>query len=400
MQPNKNLLWRSVDRCMIVAYTEDRLRKLAQADLETLRPWLRPTEGWAGFMDCPNSRSLDSGCMFKIHEVNDDKFVGVCINDVCNDRRFTRTELTQFTVNWQKLAKALAPALGFAANTFWDEFGNTLKIGTIATEARAVGIHLLGGGDYRQQLDEIRKLWEQGDSEQIYITPVGDSISPDVDRFLNRIGWPRFILEGNLELTAAGVTWLPGGRERWEQLLVGIKLTQVGEVPAVAAYKHTVAIAERIERKVEAVGMDMSTLRKENESLRLQLGNQLTSLAGQVNSEFFHWVCTVLVEGSMHRASKRLDLPHTTFRERFNRYVQKGGIYRSLAKLIEVRRSGLGSRKLEALNATFGRHQKSAEPVYDNRAVLELLDALKSLNEDNWEDVRDEMLEVLAELQG
>ena len=161
------------------------------------------------------------------------------------------------------------------------------------------------------------------------------------------------------------------------------------------------AISQKLVKSVDQgfkqVGVNISQLEGENDMLKSALADKMAYLAGEVEPEYFTWIMHVIATGSVSGASKVVGIANSTFAERLKAYRARGGVYEILFQLHEARRRTIGTRKLESYNELYEAHQQS-EAVTDMDLLRDIFEAFRDQNGDNWEAIRNEMLEVLKEV--
>ncbi|MEX0331445.1 MAG: hypothetical protein AB3N64_08495 [Puniceicoccaceae bacterium] len=152
-----------------------------------------------------------------------------------------------------------------------------------------------------------------------------------------------------------------------------------------------------LEKGFDKVGVNLTTLAQQNESLKLSLAEQVGAIGREVAPEYFQWILTILATGSQRAAAEALGIKRSTFSDRLKRYAGNGGIYSFLFSLVKLRSRVLGSRKLEHYNEEYLAHQNPGDGYNDEELLHDLLDALESQNERNWPKVRQELVDLLKE---
>lgn len=149
-----------------------------------------------------------------------------------------------------------------------------------------------------------------------------------------------------------------------------------------------------LDHRFDTLGREFSDLQKENEALKQDLARVLSNLARKVDPVFFQWIFVILGTGSVNAAARALDVPGATFADRLQRYVARGGVYKTLFAMVGARRKGAGQRRIERFNELFEGHQ--GEPAVGGPGVWrELLDGLEALNGANWKAMREELIGIV-----
>lgn len=153
-------------------------------------------------------------------------------------------------------------------------------------------------------------------------------------------------------------------------------------------------LRSHMDSRLDTVAERVVALNQENETLKQNLARVLTEFARRVDPEFLALVFVILAAGSMRGAAKALKLPKSTLDDRLKQYAGRGGVYGLLFSALDLRRNGLGQEPIESFNELFLRHQpQAAAPGPD--LWRDLLDGLQALDEDNWRQIRGELIELV-----
>ncbi len=153
-------------------------------------------------------------------------------------------------------------------------------------------------------------------------------------------------------------------------------------------------LKQHMDARMDSVGREFADLEAENERLKGDLAKMIANIASQVDPEYFKWIYTILALGSVSKASAALKIPNSTFSKALKDGTGKGKMYRTLYSMIAPRK-GCGQKSIEGYNPEFAEHQGMA---YDNPDVIkDLLSGLEALNAKNWQQVRDELIELIQE---
>jgi len=321
---------------------------------------------------------------------------GVCEEGRCERRIYRAGDpgLTLHTVADGRLRHAVAAFLGIRGDGAAPAHPCVLPLGQLRAGHHVFHAKLVGGRGTDVCLQRLQRLWEDGCPRQLilFASRFGHK-EQMLHGFLTRAGWPFFYLEDVCELMPRGLRWLPGERERWQAFLEGLPIG-LGE-DAEAERR----LLRAIDRGFSSVQVNMRHLMEENEKLKLSLQGQFIAVARQVEPEYFHWILTVIVAGSVSRAAEMLGVPNSTFDQRLRKYRARGGAYQAIFDLVAVRRKILGTRSLEHFNDEYLRHQadgRSGAQV-DEDLLTEVLEALQAQDRDNWPAIRDEVIDLLKE---
>jgi hypothetical protein len=157
--------------------------------------------------------------------------------------------------------------------------------------------------------------------------------------------------------------------------------------------------AAHLAPRLDSLGHEFADLQQENVVLKQNLAQMLANLAQRVDPEFFQWVYVIMGTGSVNAAAQKLKIKQTTFHQRFQAYVARGGLYRMLYKMLGIRRKGVGQKSMERYNEALGEHQRGiAATATDEADWRQMLDGLEDMNPKNWSAIRDELIELVREM--
>ena len=166
--------------------------------------------------------------------------------------------------------------------------------------------------------------------------------------------------------------------------------------PEGLAHYHN-RLVETVERGFDKVGVNLATMAEENETLKRNLAEQVGVIGQEVEPKYFQWILTVLATGSLRAAAALLGIKRSTFSDKLRRFASRGGTYCFLYDLVKVRRKVLGTHRLEHFNEEYLAHQ-GADADFDEESFLkDLISALEAQNEKNWPQVKQEIIDLLAE---
>jgi hypothetical protein len=153
-------------------------------------------------------------------------------------------------------------------------------------------------------------------------------------------------------------------------------------------------LCEHLDGRLDNLGQEQACLRRENVELKENLAGVLAGAAKKVDPEFFRSMFAVLGAGSVSGGAKTLGMPNSTLVGKLRGFAGRGGIYRTLYDMIDVRRK-LGVRSVERFNESFASHQGLDCGQVD--VLRDLLDGLEAMDDGNWGAVRDELLVLVKE---
>lgn len=155
-------------------------------------------------------------------------------------------------------------------------------------------------------------------------------------------------------------------------------------------------LVAKVDAGFKQVGVNMSELKGENDLLKSALADKMAYLANEVEPEYYTWMMHVLATGSVSGAAKLVGMANSTFTDKLKAYRARGGVYETLFQIHEVRRRTMGTKKVERYNDMYAAHQQS-ESSSDSDLLREVFEALREQNRGNWDNIRDELLEILKD---
>ena len=308
-----------------------------------------------------------------------------------------RWDLEKFGV---EVARALefGPVLGAGP----DGAAGAVRIGSEGPLRSAA--YLLLAGDPGKMLQRVSALMRVQGEPFWLLTPTGGQMSADVTAALARHGCVHVALEGLLEVG-------PDGR-----------LARVGSIEAVRAEfgrrltegRGLVKVVERVGQGLEAIAKGTYELRKENEELKgLLAGGYLKFVLAVDAWDFLAFAC-VMALGNQNAAAKHLKIPHRSFRDRVERWNNRGRDYQRMLRLVEWRKA-VGRKIKLRLEESVQSGEPNDRPENpetvgdvldtisqadgrDYPALLrQILGALQSQNAKNWPSVQGELVELIKE---
>lgn len=153
------------------------------------------------------------------------------------------------------------------------------------------------------------------------------------------------------------------------------------------------AALKNIESKLDAVidrGFDLT---QQVDRLQEMQAKGLYNFLQKSDPESLRYFLAILSEGDIAKASRAIDIPDRTLRDRVNSWKDKEPHFQAMLDLVRWRKKVGGSVHVtfdDAVN--YGQHSESAPDL-----LHEILQGLRDQNKDNWESIRDELTEILEE---
>lgn len=352
-----------------------------------VEPWLLPRERLAETVACEHSGR--NGCAYRVVEHASGKFMGVCDEGRCARRVFERAELVEYTVDFARLRRELARVLGLEADSRDPPHPCLLPVGRWRAGQETLGVVLVGGNSPEVIERLLREIWQEGRLRHIVLLPSDREPRESAKAFLNRVEWPHYCLEERLELLPRNLRWRPGEEVRWRAFLEGVSPLDTIERTLVRP------VLDKLARSLEPVGERIAQVVSENELLGKRLVDQLAMIAEQVDPTYFRKIMAVLVHGSVRAAARAEGIPNSTYYGYLKEQSARGGLHRKMLELVKIRRRAVGRRKLGSFKGDLLLHQGGSGAGGDTALLEDVVRALRDQNPDNWEDVRDEVLDLL-----
>ena len=147
-----------------------------------------------------------------------------------------------------------------------------------------------------------------------------------------------------------------------------------------------------VHREITTVRGEFVELRSAKDRLEKMLGDGLFAFTQKVDARSFKVLCTILAEGDVAKASRRLAMPDASVRTLMRRWRAKGKEYRAMLDLVRWRKV-VGRRETVPLNDNLllGR----AECVDYPGLLADVLEKVTEMTGDNWREKTEELEEML-----
>lgn len=149
---------------------------------------------------------------------------------------------------------------------------------------------------------------------------------------------------------------------------------------------------KRIHDSIASKHAEVAELRSAKQRLEKMLAEGLFGFTQKVDPTSFKVLVTVLAEGDIAKASRKLGMGDSTVRDMLREWKKKGGVYRVLLDLVAWRKK-TGRKKTVALSNSIllGQTNKVDHPAL----LSDVLDGLLDMTEDNWREQCEELKETL-----
>ena len=149
-----------------------------------------------------------------------------------------------------------------------------------------------------------------------------------------------------------------------------------------------------IRQDIAAVRNDFVELRTAKQRLEKMLADGLFAFTRKVDATSFKILCTILAEGDVAKAARALEMGDSTLRDALRRWRGRGKAYQAMLDVVRWRKK-VGRSQMVPLNdaVLMGRTESANHP----ELLSEVLEGLLSMNEENWTERAEELVEMLRE---
>jgi hypothetical protein len=147
-----------------------------------------------------------------------------------------------------------------------------------------------------------------------------------------------------------------------------------------------------IYREIAGVRQDYGETRCAKQRLEKMLADGMFAFTRKVDGKSFHAFCTILAEGDVSKAARRLEMGDSTLRDLLRQWERRGGAYSRMVDVVRWRKR-VGRTEKVPLNDEIILGNARAR---DYPALLsEVLEGLLSMTESNWGGLSAELAEML-----
>lgn len=152
-----------------------------------------------------------------------------------------------------------------------------------------------------------------------------------------------------------------------------------------------------IRLEVAAVRQEHGELRSAKQRLEKMLADGVFKFTQKVDATSFKVLCTILAEGDVAKAGRKLGIGDSMIRYMLRRWRERGGVYGTMLDLVRWRKK-VGRRETVPLNeAVFLEEAKSVD--YPG-LLSDVLDGLLSVTGENWQELCEELASLVREAVG
>jgi hypothetical protein len=143
---------------------------------------------------------------------------------------------------------------------------------------------------------------------------------------------------------------------------------------------------------LEAVHSDNRELREAKGRLEEMLAQGFFAFTQQIDPKSFKVFCTIMAEGDVAKASRKLKMPDSTLRALLYGWGGQGKAYGTMLDLVRWRKK-VGRKQKVSLNDAI-EHETAKSANYPN-LIADVLDGLLSMTGDNWREIAKELADLL-----
>jgi hypothetical protein len=152
-----------------------------------------------------------------------------------------------------------------------------------------------------------------------------------------------------------------------------------------------------IRREVAAVREHVRDLRSAKERLAQMSADGVFAFTRKVDPTSFKVLCTILAEGDVAKAGRRLGIGDPMMRYHLRQWKERGGAYSVMLDLVRWRKKVGRNETVPLSEAVF---QEKAETVDYPGLLSDVLDGLLSVTAHNWQELCDELAELIRPAVG
>jgi hypothetical protein len=170
---------------------------------------------------------------------------------------------------------------------------------------------------------------------------------------------------------------------------------------------------DKVQLNTEAIAKNESALRQEIAELRALAKAGFLRFATRVDPDDFRAFAAIMLTGNRYQAAKSLQIQQTAFYRRVESWSSRGGDYKRMYRVTEWRKKAGRKIKVRLDDSLLGtevdgqaENPETASDVLESMRdktdeksrddlLRDILQALCSQNADNWQSVRDELIEIL-----
>jgi hypothetical protein len=346
-------------------------------------PLLTPTGKLARSYPCPARPQC--GCEHRVVSHASGRIVAVCRcadGDGCERIVLEPREVMMLRLDVRRLGGEVARALKFGP-VVGDGRDGVVKAERIGSEGPLRSpVYLLVPEDPADALQRVSALMRVEGEPFFLLTPGGKCVTAEVRAALARHGCVHASLEGLVEVRPGGRLVAVGSLDGL-RVEFGRRLSQPGKV---------VPVLEGIRREIAGVKAGYEENVTARTRLERAMAEGLLKFAGRIDAQSLRVIYAVLAKGDIAKAARALGMKDSTLREFIAKWKGKGKDYAVLADLVRWRKETKFTGTVPLNEAALAGQSSNM----DYGALLaDVLDGLLVMTEENWEEKREELAELL-----
>jgi hypothetical protein len=367
-------------------------RRMGSA-LGLVMPFLKLTGEAQDYIACP--KSTGCGCAHYVSETHRGELVATCQctdeDSDCETYQLEPEDVLRHGLDWHLFSDEVRKALGFAPPSGAAYVSSDLReIGSYAALAAPVYLCLAGRSALLRELVKLQGLRE---GPFLVLTATGTTWSEEVEAMARPHGG------GHISLSSVLV---PEGSAFRVMGALSPMLEEFAK--RLAKGKGLATMVQRIDGNLQVIATNAAELQRKNaDLLTAKLGLEKMFAEGmfaftkKVDAHSFKILCMILAEGDVAKASRSLGVADQTLRDELATWRDRGGPYALMLDCVRWRKRVGRTEKVRLNdNVLLGR----AAPAENPALLSEVLQGLGAMTANNWQELSDELAEMLrAELQ-
>ena len=347
--------------------------------VDALRPFLALTGERTQSFPCPGDRPCD--CRHAINETSRGELIAACCCDHnhCGTYQLEPEDILFHGIRFNRLGEAIRNALGFGAPGPSPYVSAGLReIGTYTATAAPVYLSLEGRDGLLRELTRLLGLRE---GVFLVLTPTGSSWSPEVEALARPHAGGHVSLSS--VLTAGTNGFASNGA-------IEPMLAEFGR--RLGRRVDSGAVLRSIHHEITAVRTEFGELRTAKQRLEKMLADGMFAFTRKVDAKSFKILCTILAEGDVAKAARRLGMGDPLMRYALRQWAEQGGAYAVMLDLVRWRKK-VGRKEELPLNDAI--LNERADTTDYPGLLADVLDGLLSMTAENWQEHADELAELI-----
>jgi hypothetical protein len=354
--------------------------------VDVIRPFLKLTGEKTESFPCPADTPCE--CRHAIGETLRGELIATCGcgHSHCRTYQIEPEDILFHGIDFDCFGDSIRQALGFAKPGSAAYVSAGLReIGTYAAAAVPVYLSLEESDGL---VRELAKLLELRDGPFLVLTPTGGSWSAEVEALARPHAGGHIALSSVLSASVDGFT----SNGAIEPMLANFA-RRLGKGNGM------VAMVERIEGNMEVIAKNTAELKRENAELRTakqrlekMLADGMFAFTRKVDAKSFKILCTILAEGDVAKAARRLGMGDPLMRYTLRQWRELGGAYAVMLDLVRWRKK-VGRREELPLNDAI--LNERAETADYPAMLSDVLDGLLAMTDLNWQERCEELAELI-----